>query len=123
MRKKILVVEDDAESRELLVKKLSDNHYIASGAGNAAEVIDMFSYDRPDLMLMDIVLPDTDAYTCIETLQKKNLLKDTAVIFVTGKDLDVKSIEKRMHDLGAFAYMQKPVLPEDIIAKVREVVG
>jgi len=123
MRKKILVVEDEAESRDLVVKKLKDNHYIASGAGSAAEVIDMFSYDRPDLMPMDIVLPDMDAYTCIETLQQKGVLRDTAVIFVTGKDLDVKSIEKRMNDLGAFAYMQKPVLPEEIIAKVREIVG
>jgi len=88
-----------------------------------AEVIRLVKSERPDVVLLDIVMPDMDGYAVAAALRDDRALKGVPVIFITGKDLMPEGIEKRVAELGAFDYITKPCAFEDILAKVKAVLG
>lgn len=120
MKKKILIVDDEQDAREILARRLQQQHFIVATAGSGKEAISECALDTPDLILLDIALSDTDGFSLVEELERQKLLKKTPVIFITGKDFDYAQIERRFEGLERVDYLQKPVLFEDILGKIRE---
>jgi DNA-binding response OmpR family regulator len=116
--KKILIIDDDFQIREILETYLENQNFATNSAENlkeAAEKVDSF---KPDLILLDMRLPDGDGNDFLFTLKEKNIT--TPVIMVTGvtdKEIALKSLE-----LGATDYITKPIdlqyLTTSVIAKL-----
>jgi DNA-binding response OmpR family regulator len=118
MKKRILIVDDEKDIREMLAKKLQEEGYLVTMAADSAQALEECTYRPPDVMILDIILPDKDGYALIKELSEKNLLGNTAVIFVTGQDLTFRSLEERVSQLGAFDFLMKPCSMQDLLVKV-----
>ena len=120
---KILIADDEKETLSILEKKLKENNYAVVAVTSAKAVIKAAQSDKPDLMLLDIVMPDMDSYTFVSTLKEDKSLREVPIIFITGKELLPQSIEKRMSELGVNGYIMKPCSFEDILAKIKKILG
>lgn len=116
----ILIVEDDVMLCEFLKKKFSEKRYRASVALNADEARRILKDEAVDLVLLDIVLPDTDGFAFLGELKAAANLKNIPVIIISN--LGQKDEIKRGLAAGAADYVVKAnVLPGDILAKVEAV--
>ena len=121
--KKILIADDEQDALGVLEKKLTQHGYSVTAVTNATDALRCAQQDKPDLMLLDIVMPDMDGYALASALKQDGALKGVPIIFITGQDLLPKGIEKRMAELGAYNYIMKPCAFEDILAKVKAALG
>ena len=101
--KRILVVDDEKDALIILQKKLKSNNYDVNTAATGKEALVSAKSEKPDLMLLDIMLPDTDAYTLISSLKEDKSLKDVPVLLITGKELVSNAIEQRVSEHGTDA--------------------
>ena len=118
MPKEILIVDDEPSivvPIQFLMEQQGYNVIIAENGENALDVI--FKY-KPDLILLDIMLPGIDGYEICEILRLNPLYRDIKIIFLTAKGREVE-IAKGMA-LGADAYITKPFSNAEIVAKVKE---
>ncbi|CAI3805100.1 response regulator [Rheinheimera sp. MM224] len=112
----ILVVDDEPTNLELLFNLLKD-HYNIKVANNGKKALSIVSSDSPpDLILLDIMMPDMDGYEVCETLMN-NTSHDIPVIFVSAKT-EVADVTKGFA-LGAVDYVFKPLQPEILQARIR----
>lgn len=121
--KTILVVDDEKELRELLRQGLMRHNYAVFTAGNGAEALEVLKSIRPDLILLDIAMPGMDGYETCEAVRDIPRFETVPVVFLTGKDLDPRGIMARGEALGARGYIPKPSSLQDILEKVKEVIG
>ena len=121
--KRILVVDDEKDALIILQKKLKSNNYDVNTAATGKEALVSAKSEKPDLMLLDIMLPDTDAYTLISSLKEDKSLKDVPILLITGKELVSDAIEQRASELGVCGYLMKPFSFEDILVKIKEIIG
>ena len=106
--KKILVVDDEEMIRTLISMLLSDTYEVVT-ASSGAEAVELFGKEKPDLVLLDLMMPGMDGYTTLETLHDK-YGQGFPAIFLTA---DVKEeSESRGFETGARDYIKKPVQPE-----------
>lgn len=82
--RKILVVDDDLDLSELLKTFLIQNGYGVYVSHNAKSAIEIAKENKPDLILMDIMLPDSDGAETARTIKSTPLLRDIPIIFLTG---------------------------------------
>jgi DNA-binding response OmpR family regulator len=118
MPKEILIVDDEPSivvPIQFLMEQQGYNVIIAENGENALDVI--FKY-KPDLILLDIMLPGIDGYEICEILRLNPLYRDIKIIILTAKGREVE-IAKGMA-LGADAYITKPFSNAEIVAKVKE---
>jgi len=120
--KKILVVDDEQEIRELIKKKLEQTKYKAITAANGQEALVICKTTKPDLILLDIAMPKMDGYQTCEKLKKDKDTKNIPVLFLTGKDLDPEGLIARYKDLGACGYIPKPSTFKELLEKIKEVI-
>ena len=114
---KILVVEDNPSDRTLLaglLKKI-DGHFEVRSAGSYGEAKAEFEKDVPDLVLLDIYLPDKDGFSFLQEFHKNNY-RDVPVILVSST-LD-KSDKLKGFEFGAIDFITKPFVAEDMKARV-----
>ncbi len=120
--KKILVVEDDEHLRRALVEKLAREGFSVCEAENGAEGIEVALRERPDLILLDIVMPKVDGLTMLSHLRKDAWGKSAKVIMLTNLS-DEESVMKSLNE-AAFDYLVKADWKlEDIVRKIRERLG
>ena len=103
---KVLIVDDDADTRLALTARLNSDGFETSLAGDGVSAITVARRDRPDAIILDLGIPAGDGFSVIERLKSLPDVAFTPVIVVTGQES--KSQDHAM-DLGAFASMQKPV--------------
>jgi signal transduction histidine kinase len=116
-RSTILLVDDDAENLQVLGSVL-DPLYNVSEARNGEDAVRIATGDvRPDLILLDVMMPSMDGYAVLANLQEHPAARDIPVIFVTG--LDSVEDEERGLALGAVDYIAKPYQPSVIKARLR----
>ncbi len=111
----ILIVDDTPVNITLLSNILTD--YKLKVANNGAKALDVASRYRPDLILLDIMMPDMDGYTVCMKLKRDLRTKNIPVIFVTA--MDDETDETRGLEVGAVDYITKPVKPPIVLARVR----
>lgn len=113
---KILLVDDESDIVDLLKFRLEAYKYEVSVASNGNECLAKLKTERPDLILLDLVMPEMDGYETIRRLKGLPETKDIPVILFTASyttDIEVKTKE-----LGAFDYVVKPFEPAELINKI-----
>lgn len=115
--KKILIVDDQKQNVALLRDMLSDLGYRMSFAFSGKAAFELCQQDPPDLILLDINMPEVGGIKTCELLKDEVGLAHIPVIFVTG-NTDVRSLVKAF-DVGASDFISKPVRPEELAARVR----
>lgn len=118
--KRILIAEDETESLDILVKKLRENNYEVMGFSGGRELLEKSSIFSPDLIILDIVMPDLDGYSVASAIRKNKNLKNTPIIFMSAKELEYSGIRKRMSDLGCCDFIGKPCTFDDLLGKIKE---
>ncbi|MFA5101337.1 MAG: response regulator [Candidatus Omnitrophota bacterium] len=117
--KKILVVDDEVDVRDILSKKLLQNNYDVRVLSAGNEVVSHCKSDRPDCILLDIVLADTDGYSVAEALRQDKALAAVPIIFMTGQDLDVPEMAKKSAQFGVCDFITKPCAFSDVLEKIK----
>jgi len=114
---KILIVDDSAFEQRLLVDLLSEMPYKVSVAFNGLQGYNLALANHPDLILLDVRMPDMDGYTACRLLKANPATQDIPVIFLTGADAD----EERIMGLsiGGVDYVSKPFSPGELAARIQ----
>jgi two-component system, cell cycle response regulator DivK len=120
MSKRILVVEDQEDSRRILRDLLKSADYEIMEAVNGEEALTAAATQRPDLILMDIQLPIIDGYEATRRIKADPALRAIPIIVVTSYALS--GDESKARAAGCDAYITKPYSPRAILAKIREYV-
>jgi two-component system cell cycle response regulator DivK len=118
MNKRILVVEDQEDNRQILRDLLMSADYDMTEAENGEEALAAVAKERPDLILMDIQLPIMDGYEATRRIKADPAFKDIPIIVVTSYALS--GDEGKARDAGCDAYVTKPYSPRQLLAKIRE---
>jgi len=117
MPHKILIVDDEPNIVVPLEFLMEQNGYEVLVAHSGEESIEIIAKDKPDLVLLDIMLPGIDGYEVCEIIRLNPEWRDIKVIFLTAKGRDV-DIAKGMV-LGADAYITKPFSNAEITQRIR----
>lgn len=112
----LLIVDDDKRNIVALSMCLRSDYNLLT-AINATEAIDVIATQLPDLILLDIMMPDISGYTLCSKLRLDSRTKDIPIIFITAKD-STEDVIKGL-DLGADDYITKPFKPAEVIARVK----
>jgi len=117
--KRILVVDDEEAMQKLLRMRLEQENFKVFVAGDGAIAIKMAEKEVPDLIILDIMLPKMDGYTCSKEIRRLPKTKDVPILVLSGKE------EEKVRDLFAFqkieAYIEKPFELDDLVFKIREI--
>ncbi len=115
-RYRVLVVDDQITNIQLLNHMLKE-HYDVSMARSGEQAITLCQRLKPDLLLLDIVMPDMDGFEVCRRLKADALTRDIPIIFVTGSDCD----DDEAHGLatGAVDFMTKPLRAPSVLARVK----
>jgi len=120
--KKILIVDDQKEVRELVEITLRSGKYKILQAKNAREAIKTVRANKPDLVIMDIMMPgEMDGLQATRILKESPQTKECKIIMLTAKGQTVDLDEGLK--AGADGYFSKPFSPIDLINKVEEMIG
>ncbi len=118
--KKILIVDDQLEIRELVEVTLRTGEYKVLQAENGQSALDIAKSEKPDLIIMDIMMPgDVDGLEATRKIKDDPETKDITVIMLTAKGQQFDK-EKGV-EAGADDYFSKPFSPLELIKKVEEV--
>jgi len=117
-RKKILIVDDEPNVRRLLNALLSKRFNIVE-AENGEQAIEKAGVERPDLILMDIMMPKMDGYTSCYTIKKEPSTRSIPVIMLTAIDLKLNLQLSR--EIGADGYITKPFNSKDLISSISRI--
>lgn len=116
MQKKILVVEDDAELVELLRFNLKKAGFAVGTANDGIEAIKKARSLLPDLVLLDLMLPELDGFAVCEVLRRDPNLAHTPVIMLTALSSQLARLAGM--EAGANEYMVKPFSPKQLISRI-----
>ena len=119
MAGKILIVDDVATNRIVLKVKLASAFYETVQAASGAEALALAAKARPDLVLLDVELPDMDGIAVCEALKADPATRDIPVIMLTAKSQQVDI--QRGKEVGADDYITKPFRPSTLRKKFNEV--
>jgi len=116
-RRKILIADDEANIRRL-VSNMLGGEYIVLKAGDGIEAVDVARTQQPDLILMDIMMPNMDGYSACHAIKKDAATSLIPVVMVTalGQELNVKFATQ----IGADGYVVKPFSLESLQAVIAE---
>ena len=117
MNSKILVVDDSKFIIRLLTDILKEKGYTVYSCDNGSSVIEMANKIRPDVILLDIVMPGLDGFDICKLLNGERDLKDIPVIMITAETNSI-NIKKAL-ELGAFDYIKKPIDDVEVVARVQ----
>ncbi len=124
MAKKILVVDDEPDVIEYFTTLLEENGYETRSASNGVEAIAAIREDRPDLVALDITMPEQSGVKTYRQLKEEEEFKGIPVLIITGIAKDFKNfISTRKQVPPPDGYLEKPVQPETLVAEVQRLIG
>lgn len=117
MSAKILIVDDNSRNVRLLTDILEDGGFQVYSIDSGLPVLDMVYRVKPDIILLDIMMPGINGFEVCSMLKKEHEIKDIPVIMVTAKadGIDIK----RALELGAFDYIKKPIDEIEVVARIQ----
>ena len=113
----VLIVDDAPENLAVLSDVLADRYRVRAANSGARALQIVMTDPRPDIVLLDILMPGLDGYQVLEHMRADPRFSDTPVIFVT--DMDTLADQERGLALGAVDYIIKPIQPGIVLARVR----
>jgi twitching motility two-component system response regulator PilH len=114
--KKILVVDDSPTERHVMVELLTKNGYQVVTAESGEEGVVKAKAEKPDLIIMDVVMPGLNGYQATRTITRDDETKNIPVLMCTSKGQETDKIWGLRQ--GAQDYLVKPVNPEELLAKI-----
>jgi DNA-binding response OmpR family regulator len=118
MRKKILVVDDDADWVELISFNLKKAGFLIGTAANGIEALKKAQSLAPDLILLDLKLPELDGFAVCETLRRSSATASIPIIMFTALSGEIARITGL--ECGANEYLTKPYSPKRLVARVED---
>lgn len=117
MPEKILIVDDDVETLRLVGLMLQRQGYEIAAAGNGSQAISMAQSESPDLIVLDIMMPDMDGYQVTKQLRSMPETASTPILMFTAKS----QVDDKVagYDAGVDDYLTKPVHPAELIAHIK----
>ena len=117
MQIRTLVIEDNENNIELISFILEHSGYIVIVAKNGFEGLSLAQSELPDLIILDVQLPDIDGFEVLRKIRSNKELKSIPVIVMSSYALS--GDKGRMKELGANCYIEKPINPERIIKDIK----
>ena len=118
-QKKILIIDDEEDIQKLLKIRLEQEGFIVITVSDGEKGIKTAELETPDLILLDIMMPKVDGYSCLKEIRRIQKTKDMPVLMMSGKE------EEKVRDLFAFqkisGYLEKPFELDNLIAKIKEI--
>ncbi len=119
MNKRVLIVEDEASIRDMVRFALTRAGYEVSEAANARETRVVLAEQRPDLVLMDWMLPGESGVDLVRQLKNEELTREIPVIMLTARVEEEDKV--RGLDVGADDYVTKPFSPKELVARIKAI--
>ena len=116
---KVLVVDDDPDIVEILKYNLKNSGYYVKSAGNGVEAIKKAKKFIPDIILMDVMMPEMSGIEACEEIKKIDQLSQAIIIFLSARSEDYTQISA--YDAGADDYISKPVKPKILLKKISNI--
>ncbi|HBQ99455.1 MULTISPECIES: response regulator [unclassified Roseofilum] len=113
----ILVVEDNATNMRLLIEILLDDGYQVEAAVNGLEALEIAAQIRPDLILLDVMMPGLNGYEVYQKLQDNPQTEEIPVIFITAIAQVADKI--KAFELGAIDYITKPFNIREVMVRLK----
>lgn len=114
---KILLVDDEQDILEIVGYNLTQEGYQVITASNGKEAIFKAKKELPQLIIMDVMMPEMDGIEACETIRKMPELQDTIITFLTARSEDYSQVAG--FDAGADDYIAKPIKPKVLVSKVK----
>jgi two-component system, cell cycle response regulator DivK len=116
MSKRIVVVEDQPDNRQIIRDMLAPTDYEIAEAEDGEQALEAIAMQRPDLILMDVQLPIMDGYTAVSRIKADRELRSIPIIAVTSYALNRE--ERKARAAGCDDYVPKPFSPRQLLAKI-----
>jgi DNA-binding response OmpR family regulator len=110
-KKKVLVVDDEQDVAQALKIRLKSSGYNVVLASDSIQAFTMANKERPDLIILDIMIPGGGGFVVAERLQQSQATHHIPIIFLTG----IPGGEEKAYKLGASGYVMKPYHPEELL--------
>ena len=121
MAKKILIADDDAGIVKMLSLRLKARGYEVVGALDSLQAANIAHKEKPDLMILDIMMPAGGGDTLYENLQKSVRTLAVPVIFISA--LPNEKVKQILSRIGAENFIPKPFDPEEVVNKIKSLIG
>jgi signal transduction histidine kinase/CheY-like chemotaxis protein/methyl-accepting chemotaxis protein len=115
---RVLLVEDDSFQRERMHAWLESQQWVVQEAANGREALDRLQQSKPDLILLDLMMPEMDGFQVVATLQKEAGWRDIPVIVITALDLDAKDRD-RLNSGVQSVLVKETFQPADLVERIR----
>ena len=122
MKKKILVIDDEVDLVDLVKMRLEANNYYVMPLYTSMRSLEIVKREKPDLVLLDVMMPDKDGYTVCRELKADKDTKDIPVVLFTAKDQQKDAVKKDYQASGANGYIIKPFEASELLAKIEKFV-
>ena len=116
--KKILIIEDDANILEILKRRFEEDHYVVIEASNGYEGLYKYLREKPNLIILDIMMPGIDGYEVCREIRREIKDVKTPIIMMTAKGEDYDRIKGKV--IGTTKYITKPFIWENLLETVNE---
>ena len=117
----VLIVDDSPTEQHIFTKMLESAGYTTLNASDGETGIDMARSSRPDLILMDVVMPGTNGFQATRKLSRDPQTSDIPIVMVTTKDQETDKVWGMRQ--GAREYLVKPVTQKDLLASVQAILA
>ena len=116
---RVLLVEDDSVQRERMRGWLEGPQWIVREAVNGREALNRLQEDKPDAILLDLMMPEMDGFQVVAALQKETSWRDIPVIVITSRDLDAED-RKRLNFGVQSVLVKERFKPADLVERIRQ---
>ena len=117
MKNKILLVDDDVDILEILRYNLEKSNFIVETASNGIIAIEKALKFKPDLVVLDVMMPEMDGITACEKIRELPELENVIITFLTARNEDYSQIAGL--EAGADDYIDKPIQPKVFVTKIK----
>ncbi|MCP4574472.1 MAG: response regulator [bacterium] len=118
---KVLIADDEANIRNILDFTLNAEGFTVIGARNGAEAFTLALSEQPDIVILDVMMPDTDGIEACRRIKGDKRTSNLPVILLTARS--GSDDRRRGREAGADAYITKPFSPTKVVATLREILG
>jgi len=115
-KRKVLVVDDEQDVAEALKARLKANGFNVVLASDSVQAFTMANKEKPDLIILDIMLPGGGGFVVAERLKQSQVTHRIPIIFLTG----IPGGEEKAYRLGASGYVMKPYQPDELLGTIRQ---
>lgn len=114
---KILLVDDDSDILEFLSYNIKQDGYKIETAENGIEALEKLKFFKPDLIILDVMMPEMDGIETCEKIRKQPEFNNVIITFLTARSEDYSQIAG--FDSGADDYITKPIRPKLLMSKIK----